>query len=157
MEPVLHVRNEFEFTVHAPYKAVFPLFGADRERVWASDDWNPQFLYPTPAGDIALDVPGSVFRVSHGQHHAAWVNTAFDPDHGHVQYVYFIPDALVTLIDIHLTQPDSSTTKVSVAYERTALNVLSNYHVRQLGEADRGYGKTWEEDIQRYLAKQPTS
>ena len=32
---VAHVENGFEFTVHAPYEKVFPLFGAHGERTWA--------------------------------------------------------------------------------------------------------------------------
>ncbi len=31
--PVAHVRNEFEFMVHAPCRVTVPLFGADGERV----------------------------------------------------------------------------------------------------------------------------
>jgi len=158
--PLYHVRTEFEFTVHAPYSVAAPLFGAEKERVWASDSWNPKFLYPLPA----QDVEGAVFQVSHGHHHATWVNAAFDLDQGHVQYVYFIPDTMVTRIDIHLARPQSGTaddgntgsgtTKVRVTYERTALNAAANEHVREFGEADRSNGKTWGDDIERYLATQ---
>jgi len=146
--PLYHARTEFEFTIHAPYAFAAPLFGADRERVWASDNWNPKFLYPQPGRDIE----GSVFLVSHGHRHATWVNTVFDLQQGHVQYVYFIPDAMVTLIDIHLSRANAATTKVSVAYERTALRASANEHVRELGDADRNSGKTWGDDIERYLS-----
>jgi hypothetical protein len=148
-EPMLHVRTEFEFTVHAPYKTVAPLFGAEAERVWASDHWNPLFLHPQPARDIE----GAVFQVSRGQHQATWVNTAFDLNLGHVQYVYVIPDVMATLIDIHVTQPNAENTKVNVAYERTALNSAANEHVRESGEDDRNSSKAWGDDIAKYLAK----
>src|SRR5438552_12609459 len=81
-------RSRFEFIAHAPYAQVFPLFGADKERVWAGKEWDPTFIYPKPA----IDVEGAVFTVQHG--HATtvpWVNTAFDPQRGHVQYVYVVP------------------------------------------------------------------
>ena len=84
--PFLHVCNEFELTVHAPYKVAAPLFGPEGERVWAGGSWDPHFLYPQPA----QDVEGAVFRVSHGRHSSTWVNTAFDLDQGHIQYVYFV-------------------------------------------------------------------
>ena len=148
--PVLHVRNEFEFMVHAPYKLAAPLFGPEGERAWAGGHWDPHFLYPQPAQDIE----GAVFQVSHGHHDSTWVNTAFDLDRGHIQYVYFIPDMMVTRIDLHLTQPDAATTKVQVAYERTALNAAANDHVRDLGEADRKNGPEWGGDIERYLNRQ---
>ena len=45
-------RSRFEFIAHAPYAQVFPLFGADKERVWAGKEWDPTFIYPKPAIDV---------------------------------------------------------------------------------------------------------
>ena len=148
--PLLHVRNEFEFTVHAPYKVAAPLFGPDGERAWGGESWDPQFVYPQPARDIE----GAVFQVSHGHHSSTWVNTAFDLEHGHIQYVYFLQDMLVTRIDLHLSQPDATTTKVHVAYERTALSPAANERVQAMGDHDRNSGPEWNADIERYLATQ---
>jgi len=145
-----HVRTEFEFTVRAPYNTAAPLFGPEGERAWASDSWHPHFVYPQPARDIE----GAVFQVRHGHHHSTWVNTAFDLERGHIQYVYVIPDMMVTLIDLHLSKPTAETTDVRVAYERTALSTAANEHVREFGEADKNNGKTWGGDIERYLATQ---
>ena len=55
-----------------------PLFGPQGERAWAGEDWNPQFVFPTPARDIE----GAVFTVRHGEHTAVWVNTVFDARSG---------------------------------------------------------------------------
>ncbi len=68
-----HTRVEFHFVADGSFDQVAPLFGANEERKWAAD-WNPQFIYPTPAHDQ----PGMVFRVAHGDHSSIWVNTAFD-------------------------------------------------------------------------------
>src|ERR1700733_8302898 len=75
-----HVRSDFEFVVHGPYKTVAPLFGPEAERAWGGGEWNPVFLYPQPARDIE----GAVFTVQHGGHRSVWVNTAFDLASGHV-------------------------------------------------------------------------
>jgi hypothetical protein len=151
--PVVHVRNQFEFTVHAPYPVVAPLFGPEGERAWATDHWDPHFLYPQPA----LDTQGAVFTIHRGHHHAYWVNTSFDTDARHFQYVYFIPEALVTLIDVRFSELDPTNTKVNVAYERTALNPEANEHVKELGNSDRENGKEWGTAINDYLAKQKAS
>jgi hypothetical protein len=143
-----HVRNSFAFVVDTPLAKVFPLFGADREQVW-SQGWKPRFIYPSPTEDV----PGAVFRVNHGHHKSVWVNTAFDEPAGHVQYVYFISDVLVTLIDIHLTQLDGQRTQVQVVYERTALSADANNVVAQHGEADANAGPEWQEQINSYLQK----
>lgn len=148
--PVYHVRTEFEFTVHAPYKVAAPLFGPEGERAWTDGHWDPQFLYPQSAQDIE----GAVFSVSHAHHSSTWINTAFDLNQGHIQYVYFIPNFMVTLIDIHLSQPDAANTKVQVAYERTALNASANEPVREFGDKDRKSGAEWGSEIERHLATQ---
>ena len=148
--PVVHVRNEFEFMAQAPYRIVAPLFGPEGERVWAAGHWDPQFLYPQPAQDIQ----GAVFTVRHVHHHAYWINTSFDMDARHFQYVYVIPEAMVVLIDVRFSEIDPANTKVNVAYERTALNSEANEHVKELGNSDRESGKEWGTAINDYLAKQ---
>ncbi len=95
-----HTEEKFAFTAKAPMEIVAPLFGAAKERVW-SPGWNPQFVHPFPAADEA----GMVFTVAHSHLRAAWVNTEFDLKSGRIQYVYVIPDALVTVITLQLT-PD---------------------------------------------------
>ena len=147
---VVHVRNEFEFTAHAPYQVVAPLFGADGERVWAGGDWDPHFLYPQPAQDIQ----GAVFTIRHGHRQAYWINTSFDKGARHFQYVYVIPEAMVVLIDVRFSEVDAANTKVNVAYERTALDPGANEHVQELDNADRQSGKEWGTAINDYLAKQ---
>jgi hypothetical protein len=148
--PVVHVRNAFEFTVHAPYRVAAPLFGPEGERAWADGHWDPHFLYPQPAQDIQ----GAVFTIRHGHHHAYWINTSFDLEARHFQYVYLIPEAMVVLIDVRFSELDPANTKVDVAYERTALNPEANEHVKELGNSDRESGKEWGTAINDYLAKQ---
>ena len=147
--PLAHVRNSFEFTVHAPQNLVAPLFGAHRERVWA-EGWDPQFIYPQPAEDKA----GAVFTISHGGHTSTWITTALDLEKGHVQYAYFIPGAMTTLIDIHLSPAGASGTHVEVVYERTALSSEVNDYVTKMGEQDRSSADHWQKAIEKYLANE---
>lgn len=147
-----HVRNEFEFTVDAPYAKVAPLFGADAERGWAGDAWNPHFVFPASA---PFDVPGAVFTIERGGQQATWVCTSFDLERGRVQYVYTIGGALATLIDIHVSATDSKSAHVQVVYERTALRPEANDHVREMGESDRNSGEEWQQAINRYLKTTP--
>jgi hypothetical protein len=145
----VHVRTEFDLTVHAPYRVAFPLFGPVGERSWAGSDWNPQFVHPRPAADIQ----GTVFTGKHGAHQAVWVNTVFDLEGHHIQYAYFISDVMVTTIDLTFLPLDSAETKVTVIYERTALSVAANEQVQQFGAADRARGADWEKAINAYLQK----
>jgi hypothetical protein len=144
-----HVRTEFELTVRAPYAVAFPLFGPEAERSWAGTDWDPQFVYPSPAADIQ----GAVFTVKHGAHQAVWVNTVFDLEGRHIQYAYFISDVMMTTIDLTFLPLDSTDTKVTVVYERTALRVDANQRVQEFGAADRERGADWEKATNAYLQK----
>ena len=130
-----HTRNEFTFTAKASYERVFPLFGAWEEKKWA-EGWEPQFVYPQSPSDQ----PGMVFTVTHGGMRSVWTNTAFDAAGGHVQYVYVIHDALVTLVDIHLTKAGVDETRVAVIYERTALSPEANDPVAHLAKGDAKSG-----------------
>ena len=93
---LLRTQTAFDIVVHLPYAEAAPLFGPEGERPWAGKHWNPQFLYPRPAHDEQ----GAVFTVHHGPVTAVWVNTLFDLNARHFQYVYFIPDIMVTTIDV---------------------------------------------------------
>jgi hypothetical protein len=147
--PMSHVRNSFELTVHAPYKVAAPLFGPEGERSWAGADWDPQFIYPHPPKDSE----GAVFTVKHGSHQSTWVNTGFDSDRRHFQYVYFVDNVMVTVINLRFRPIDTGETRVSVVYERTALRPEANDDVQKLGAADQGNGKRWEKAINDYLAR----
>jgi hypothetical protein len=127
---------------------VAPLFGAHSERAWA-EGWDPQFLYPQTPQDKA----GVVFTVAHGGHTSTWITTVFEPEKGRIQHVYFIPGAVVTLIDIRLTPAGIADTRVHVTYERTALASEMNDHVQQMGNSDRQSGDHWQLAIESYLKK----
>ena len=144
--PVAHTRVQFHFAADGPFEEVAPLFGANEERKWAAD-WNPQFIYPTPARDVT----GMVFRVEHPHHSSIWINTALDLVAGHIQYTYVLNDAMATLIDIHLTRESPQKTGVTVVYERTALTPEANEHVQHFADGDRKAEKEWEESINGYL------
>jgi hypothetical protein len=146
-----HVKNTFQFIVRAPMSRAAALFGPDGERCWAGPRWNPQFLYPQPG----QDVEGAVFKVQHGPHNSVWVNTQFDLAGGRMQYVAFIPEVLVTTVDVRLTPLDPSNTKVEVMYARTAVDPAANEDVEAMGKKDRQSGPEWQAAIEACLAKHP--
>jgi len=141
-----HTAERFSFVANAPFAEVFPLFGADRERVW-SPGWNPRFVHPMPAADV----PGMVFTVTHSHFEAVWINTAFDPQNGRAQYVYTIPDHLVTLITVNAA-PEGNQTRVVVEYDRTALVPEADSHVLVMAQQDHNAGPEWEAQINHHLA-----
>lgn len=147
-EVLMHTHEEFEFVANAPIDVAWPLFGAEREKVWAPG-WNPIFVWP----EQATDKQGMVFKLAQGDKTAIWVTTAFDPGaKQRVQYVYVIPDVVATVITLKLT-PNGQSTGVSVTYERTALSAAANEIVRHMAAQDKVSGPEWGKQINDYLAK----
>jgi hypothetical protein len=70
----------------------------------------------------------------------------------HFQYVYFIPDIMVTTIDVRFTPFNSTTTQVHVVYTRTALTPEGNDHVATFTATDKTASHDWQTAIDAYLA-----
>jgi hypothetical protein len=69
-----------------------------------------------------------------------------------MQYVSFVPERLVSVVDVCLSSVDSSSTRVEVAYARTALDAAANDEVEALGKRDRDSGPEWAQAIAKYVA-----
>ena len=141
-----HTRAEFSFDLSAPYEEVFPLFGAHEERKWAKG-FEPQFLFPAPPHDQ----PGMVFTTVQEGLPRVWTNTALDSATGHVQYVYWIADTMVALIDVHIENRGARDTHVNVVYERTSLRAEANELIVRMAHADAHAGPHWAEMINGYF------
>jgi len=145
---LLRTQTAFDIVVQLPYAEAAPLFGPEGERPWAGKHWDPQFLYPQPAHDEQ----GAVFTIQHGPVTAVWVNTLFDLEAHHFQYAYFIPEIMVTTIDVRFTPSNSTTTQVHVLYTRTALTTEGNNHVATFTATDKTAARDWQQSIDAYLA-----
>jgi hypothetical protein len=145
MPQPLHTREQFSVTAMAPLAIAWPLFGADAERAWAPG-WDPIFVWP----ETAADQEGMVFRIIRRGRTAVWVNTAMDRNANRIQYVYVIPDVVVTVITLRFT-PHDRMTDVEVVYERTALTAEVNEIVKGMAACDRTAGEEWDRQINSYL------
>jgi hypothetical protein len=144
---LLHTREQFSVVANAPFEIAWPLFGAHSEQLWAPD-WEPVFLWP----EKPFDQEGMVFIIRQAEKNDVWFNTTFDQNSGRIQYVYVIPDVVVTVITLKLS-PDGRATNVEVIYERTALAVATNERVRILAANDRCAGAEWSRQINSHLGQ----
>ena len=152
-EPCLHIRTAFNFEVHASYEETAPLFGPEGERAWVGPPWDPVFVHPEPAQDIE----GAVFTVRRGPNLEVWVNTLFSLDKRHFQYVYFIADLSVAVVDVRFEPAGTDLTKVDVVFTRTAISPRGNESVTAMSEMDRTAPGRWQQAIDEYLASRKTS
>lgn len=148
-EPLKHTETSFDLVIQLPYREAAPLFGPEGERAYAGKHWDPKFIFPQPASDVE----GAVFTISHGPLNAVWVNTLFDLDARHFQYVYFMPGLMVTVIDVRFKPAGERSTAVNVVYTRTAIAPEGNEHVQAMSEGDKTAGKEWQQAIEEHLAQ----
>ena len=148
-ETCLHVRTSFSIIVDAPYKIAAPLFGPIGERVWVGPQWNPKFIYPQPGRDIE----GAVFTVYREPDTELWMNTIFDFDRRHIQYVYFVADLLLTIVDLRFEELTESSTRTDVVFTRTALTPEGNQRITMMAANDRKARSVWTEKIAAYLKR----
>ena len=144
-----HTRTEAHLTLDLPYEVAAPMFGPLEEENW-EPDWKPQFLYPNPP----VDREGAVFQVDFSPtHRSVWVMTKYDLADGHIQYVFTISHAVVTLVDIAFERNGAKKTEVTVVHERTALDPSVNEPVQAMAKSDASQVAAWKPAIEAYGAR----
>jgi len=127
--------------------AVFPLHGPIEEAKWAAG-WDPQMIHCAQGSTAA----GSIFITRHNGAETVWVNTAWDPGAGRVEYVHMTPNRDVTEIRIRVSGPQAGPTRVEVTYTWTGLSEAGNNFVETHTEDRfRQWMGDWEEELAYYL------
>jgi hypothetical protein len=97
------------------------------------------------------NVAGAVVTLPHGHGNSIWVNTHYDLVSGRMQYVYVIAEAMVCVIDVHVTPTDQSHTEVEGTYTRTALKPEHNEGDSHLAKMDAQSGPVWQRYVEHAL------
>jgi hypothetical protein len=147
---LLRAERSFTFTVNASVDRAFPLFGPAREAEW-SPPWSPRFIYPEN-GKVSSE--GAVFlaQPKDGRPDSVWVMTVYDERAHRVEYVEFTPGHSVTEIQVVLQPTDSSHSRATISYRRTALTLSARAFIRRFADHFPAERVRWENAINHYLA-----
>jgi len=125
---------------------VFPLFGPIREREWAPG-WDPTIIYP---GGVLAEAHMVFTTRTHDadEAEATWTISAYDPEHGSIEYTVFTPGRLWTVAICCRPGHADRTTRAEVTYTYTGVTDRGQH----LNEAalERMFGRDlrdWEEQI----------
>jgi hypothetical protein len=144
-DPIRVVRTA-TFEIAAPPAEVFPLFGPDRERDWASA-WKPEAVDPPRV--IAEE--GAIFKTNHDGDEAVWVVSRFDYEQQRAEYVNFRHNDRLGQISIQVSTSDKGS-YVEVTYMFTALSEKGERHIAHFTEDY--YSRMmahWEQAISHFL------
>ena len=144
----MHAAREFTFYLPGTVAYLTPYFGPVKESEW-SPDWKPSFLHPA-GGD---QVEGAIFQTVSEWGSALWVMDRYEPEHGNVGYVIFVPDTGVTRYEITLTQSDPAHVSIRVLCTRTALNGASPKYIAEFEQHFASQGPEWQQAIRSILPR----
>jgi hypothetical protein len=101
------------------------LFGPVRESEWAPS-WKPHFLHPSEGAQTE----GAVFTAVSGDgRERLWLLTGFDPNTGHVDYVFISPGFSAAELKIRVAPEGDDRCKATVTYRYSALTAKGNEEV----------------------------
>ncbi len=144
----MRVSQSHQLYFTAAIEEVFPLFTPVHEKRWAVG-WDPTIIY---AKTPNVEEKGAVFTT---QHHdeplATWVISDYDVIDYRVQYVKFVPERYITLIEIQCSSAEKTT--VQVTYTLTALGEKGQDYVQNFTTAYFRHHQMegWQKAIEHYL------
>lgn len=141
--------QSFQFEAAASKADLFPLFGPVRETEWLPE-WKPHFVYP-PQG--SNDAPGTVF-ITPGYtpgSRRVWVMVQHDPIQGLAQYVVTQQDHSTAEIRVQVDSLNSSNSRITVSYRRTALVPEADEFVQDFTKSFASQREVWKSAIDRWI------
>jgi len=127
-----HAINTMTFVVKAPLQKAAPLFTPAGMQCWLAGPMHTEFLHTQTPKDEA----GSVFTMHEGPQKSVWVNTLLDVKGGRMQYAMFMPDAMVTIVDVRMIADGKDATRVELTHTVTALNADARAALKSMGLHD---------------------
>lgn len=152
IRPPHRVGHAYVQRLDASPDRVFPLLCPVRESEWIAD-WDPAVVF-SASGVAEQDC---IFVTEHDGE-AIWVVTHHDPGSWTVGFLKVVPGRTVTRIEIALAPRGGDGCDATVRYTRTALTPAGDRDVRDFtAENYAQFMRTWETDLNAYLAARPAS
>ncbi len=121
-------RRQGRFDLAIPAADAFELFTAEGERRWVAG-WEPKIL-----SDCGALEPGAVFLTDHGGEATIWTVIAADRAVGRLLYSRVSPGRRAGTVEVRI-EPDGPRSKITVAYDMTALGPNGEMAVAAMDEA----------------------
>ena len=124
-----HVSTTMTFVVKASMQKTAPLFTPTGMQCWLGSHFQPEIIHAQPVQDTA----GAVFTMQQGPQKSVWVNTLLDMKDGRLQYAMFVPDTMVTIVDVRMMADGKDATRVELTHTVTPLSAEAREAMKSMG------------------------
>lgn len=138
----------YKQTLYGDKKEIFDLLCPVREKDWLQG-WDYDMVYSRSG----YAEKGCVFQTDNDYGRFQWVISKHDPENFEIQFVKFIQDKIVVLLDINLIDGEAGRIYCNIEYIYTALNdeMTNTMHKENRIENFNNHMKLWEDSLNYYL------
>ncbi|BEP28391.1 hypothetical protein [Helicovermis profundi] len=142
------IKRKFRQTIYGNKQEVMTLLCPVREREWLNG-WNYKMIY----SESGFAEKGCIFETDNDFGSYKWVMTKYDINDYKIQFVKFIQDEMIVIIDIDLLDNDEKMIYCDITYTFTAINdnVIDKMHQDNREESFEEHMKLWENSMNYYL------
>ena len=141
------IRN-YKQTLHGKKEDIFELLCPVKEKEWLRG-WDYKMIY----SESGLAEKGCIFETDNDFGSFQWVMTKYDKTDFAVQFVKFIQDHMIVLIDIELTDGAGDVVYCDIAYTFTAIReaAIDHMHAENTQEVFNRHMRLWEDSMNHFL------
>lgn len=135
-------------TLHGEKEEIFHLLCPVREKEWLQG-WDYDMIYSSSG----MAEKGCVFQTNNEFGSYQWIITKHDTQRFEIQFVKFIEDKMVVLLDISLEDGETDSVYCYIRYTFTALKdeIINNMHEENKVENFNRHMKLWEDSLNYFL------
>lgn len=142
------LKRNYEQTLQGKKDEIFELLCPVREKEWLRG-WDYNMIYSISG----LAEKGCVFETDNNFGSYQWIMTKYDSTDYEVQFVKFIQNKMIVVIDINLIDGEADIVYCDIEYTFTAIddNVIEEMHEDNTVDEFNRHMKLWEDSMNYFL------
>lgn len=142
------LERSYKQELHGERKEIFSLLCPVREKEWL-DGWDYTMIY----SKSGLAEKGCVFETDNDFGSYQWVMTQYDNVIYEIQFVKFIKNQMIVIIDISLEEGCEDIVYCEISYSFTAIddNIIEIMYKENTQEIFQSHMKLWEDSMNYFL------
>jgi len=142
------LERSYQQTLQGKKEEIFPLLCPVREKEWLRG-WDYNLIY----SNSGLAEKGCVFETNNDFGSFQWIMTKYDSTDYEIQFVKFIQNKMIVVIDIELLDGEGDIVYCNIEYSFTAIDdsIIDKMHEGHTIEKFNRHMKFWEDSMNYFL------